>query len=91
VSQPSQDVFHKFKFDKLESPTIKRRRLSAHSIDHVELVHELPRYQNTEDEKEVKYGQAWLLRFDIPAERELMIGNVRSFVPDSGRYMTPRT
>jgi hypothetical protein len=93
VSQSPQDIFHKFKFDKLESPTIKRRRLSADSYDHVELANEQPRYQATavkEDEKEVKYGQAWLMRFVIYMKRKFMVGNVRSFVHDSGRLMSPR-
>jgi len=93
VIQSPQDIFHKFKFDKLDRPTIKRRRLSADSFDHVELANELPQYENTvpqKDEKEVKYGQAWLMQFDSVPEAEVMIGSVRSFVPDSGLLTTPK-
>jgi hypothetical protein len=92
VIQSPKDIFRKFKFDKLDRPTIKSRRLSADSFDHVELANELPHYENTvpqKDEKQVKYGQAWLMQFDPVPGAEVMIGSVRSFVPDSGRLMTP--
>ena len=68
MSQTPLDLFHKFKFDKLESPTIKRRRLSADSYSHDEFANEQSRYQEVDSKEgggQTQYGQAWLLRLVI--------------------------
>jgi hypothetical protein len=66
ASQTHLDITSKFRFDKLESPTIKRRRLSPASFDHLELVDEQSEAPNepvsTENAGEVKYGLAWFQR-----------------------------
>jgi hypothetical protein len=66
TSQNQLDITRKFRFDKLESPTIKRRRLSPASFDHLELVDEqseAPQQPiSTDNDGEVKYSLAWFQR-----------------------------
>lgn len=66
ASQNQLDITRKFRFDKLESPTIKRRRLSPASFDHLELVDEQSEAPqepvSTENDGEVKYSLAWFQR-----------------------------
>jgi hypothetical protein len=93
MSQTPLDLFHKFKFDKLESPTIKRRRLSVDSYSHDEFANGPSRYQEVhskEGEDQTQYGQAWLLRFVLLCTGMLMIASARSFARDFRRLMTPR-
>ena len=71
VSQFPLDIIHKFKFDKLESPPVKRRRLSAESHNQEELPNdqlEQSQYEGIapkEEDKQLQYGRAWLMRFIV--------------------------
>lgn len=66
ASQVQQDITRKFRFDKLDQPVVKRRRLSSEDnsfhlkdgpvSEHKEIV-------SMHVDEEVKYGQAWLQRY----------------------------
>lgn len=63
MTQIQEDVTRKFRFDKLERPEIKRRRLS--SEDNILIIKDRAVVQHKEiapihEDNEIKYGRAWL-------------------------------
>jgi hypothetical protein len=81
ASQIQQDVTRKFRFDELDKPAVKRRRLSSGDdtlylkdgsvIEHKEVL------STSVDGEVAKYGQIWLQRYPVSL-LDLFLANATS-------------
>lgn len=90
MTQIQVDVTRKFRFDKLEQPEIKRRRISSEDNLNIK---DIPVVQHEEivptlDEKRIKYGQAWLQRC-VLFSNSLIFRKCAEFVTRFGTFNDP--